>query len=138
MVRIANAITFNAKDSSTPKSDRIRDVHSKINLGSQVQGGKQYLVSGSYDYYHYMQDNFNDNGWGCAYRSMQTICSWMKYQSLTNRPVPTHKEIQRLLVEMGDKPKEFIGSSQWIGAIEISMLLNELYGVRLLLLYLNL
>jgi hypothetical protein len=85
-----------------------------------------------------MQDNFNDNGWGCAYSSMQSICSWMKYQSLTNRPVPTHKEIQRLLVEMGDKPKEFIGSSQWIGAIEISMLLNELYGVRLLLLYLNL
>jgi len=23
-----------------------------------------------------MQDKFDDNGWGCAYRSFQTIVSW--------------------------------------------------------------
>ena len=37
------------------------------------------LVSGRYTYHHYMQDNFNDDGWGCAYRSMQTIFSWFRY-----------------------------------------------------------
>lgn len=63
-----------------------------------MQGGKQYLVDGSYDYYHYMQDNMNDNGWGCAYRSMQTICSWLKLQQYTNKEVPSHKDIQKLLV----------------------------------------
>jgi len=88
------------------------------------------LVSGSYEYYHYMQDGLNDSGWGCAYRSMQTLCSWFKLQDYTNLPVPSHKDIQRTLVEMGDKPINFIGSSNWIGAIEISMLLNQLYGIE--------
>lgn len=37
------------------------------------------LVRGRYTYHHYMQDNFNDDGWGCAYRSMQTIFSWFRY-----------------------------------------------------------
>ena len=43
-----------------------------------------------------MQDNFNDNGWGCAYRSFQTIFSWFKLQGLTQKSVPTHKEIQQV------------------------------------------
>jgi hypothetical protein len=37
------------------------------------------LVSGLYAYYHYMQDLINDQGWGCAYRSLQTIVSWFRY-----------------------------------------------------------
>lgn len=94
-----------------------------------VMGGKVYLVNGSYDYYHYMQDNFNDDGWGCAYRSMQTICSWFLIQQYTTLPVPSHKEIQKMLVDLGDKNKSFIGSSNWIGAIEISMCLNQMYNV---------
>lgn len=36
------------------------------------------LVRGKYTYHHYMQDNINDDGWGCAYRSMQTIFSWFR------------------------------------------------------------
>lgn len=36
------------------------------------------IVRGKYTYHHYMQDNFNDDGWGCAYRSMQTIFSWFR------------------------------------------------------------
>ncbi len=33
------------------------------------------------------------------------------------------------LVDVGDKPRELIGSSQWIGAVEISYCLDRLYGV---------
>jgi hypothetical protein len=40
---------------------------------SKVVGGTQHTVKGSYLYYHYMQQRFNDKGWGCAYRSMQ-VC----------------------------------------------------------------
>lgn len=29
-----------------------------------------YTIQGSYLYYHYNHDNFNDEGWGCAYRSL--------------------------------------------------------------------
>lgn len=54
-------------------------------------GGQVYLVDGLYDYYHYMQDKFNDAGWGCAYRSLQTIISWFKLQHYTSKPVPGHR-----------------------------------------------
>lgn len=57
---------------------------------------KVYLVQGIYSYHHYMQDHMEDNGWGCAYRSLQTICSWFQQQGYTERPVPTHREIQQV------------------------------------------
>jgi Ufm1-specific protease 2 len=59
--------------------------------GAAVPGGEVSLVSGNYLYYHYMQDRFNDNGWGCAYRSLQTLCSWFLVQSYTSKTVPTHR-----------------------------------------------
>lgn len=58
---------------------------------------KVYLVQGIYSYHHYMQDRVDDNGWGCAYRSLQTICSWFQQQGYVQRPVPTHKEIQQVV-----------------------------------------
>ena len=101
-----------------------------------------------------MQDNFNDNGWGCAYRSFQTIFSWFKNESYTEKSVPTHREIQQVmlilqnkdsfkqyffllktlytikaLVDLGDKPSSFVGSSKWIGSMEISFCLNHFLGV---------
>jgi hypothetical protein len=84
-----------------------------------------------------MQDSFNDDGWGCAYRSMQTICSWFLLQHFSNLPVPTHTQIQSLLVELGDKKKDFIGSTQWIGAIEISLGLQHLYGIQCSVLHIS-
>lgn len=55
-----------------------------------------YLVQGVYSYHHYMQDRVDDNGWGCAYRSLQTICSWFQQQGYVERAVPSHKEIQQV------------------------------------------
>lgn len=60
--------------------------------------GGEITVSGHYEYKHYMQDDFNDDGWGCAYRSLQTIISWFRLQGFTSRPIPTHLEIQQCLV----------------------------------------
>lgn len=113
-----------------------------------VAGGKQYLVAGKYTYHHYMQvsydyftllivhkltilfkDNFNDDGWGCAYRSLQTLCSWFRFQGYSNHAIPTHGEIQKYLVNCGDKPSNFVGSRQWIGSTEVSMCLNEFMKV---------
>lgn len=96
---------------------------------SGVKEGTQYLVQGNYHYYHYMQQNFNDNGWGCAYRSLQTLCSWFKLQGYTSTPVPNHEEIQKYLVKIEDKPKSFINSKQWIGSTEVSMCLNGFLNV---------
>ncbi|KAK6924737.1 Peptidase C78, ubiquitin fold modifier-specific peptidase 1/ 2 [Dillenia turbinata] len=94
-----------------------------------VSGGVVSLIQGSYDYHHYLQDSFDDSGWGCAYRSLQTIISWFRHQHYTSIDVPSHREIQQCLVEIGDKDPSFIGSREWIGAIELSFVLDKLLGV---------
>ena len=65
-------------------------------------------VKGLYLYYHYGCDEFNDKvyyfffysihkGWGCAYRSLQSIYSWYLlngYKStLSSSSIPTHYEV---------------------------------------------
>ncbi len=86
---------------------------------------------GSYEYCHYGQDRFDDAGWGCAYRSLQTLASWFAAQHYTSRSAPpSHREIQNTLVKVGDKEASFAGSRQWIGAVELGFVLDELLGVQ--------
>ena len=47
-----------------------------------VKDGEVSAVQGIYSYHHYRQDRIDDSGWGCAYRSLQTIVSWFKYASM--------------------------------------------------------
>uniref|UniRef100_A0A0K8TZQ5 Probable Ufm1-specific protease 2 n=1 Tax=Bactrocera latifrons TaxID=174628 RepID=A0A0K8TZQ5_BACLA len=96
---------------------------------SGITDGRQYLVQGNYHYYHYLQQEMQDKGWGCAYRSLQTICSWFLLQGYTEKPVPTHREIQKYLVNIGDKQPSFVGSTQWIGSTEVSMCLQGFLNV---------
>lgn len=65
-------------DSGAGASERLQDVHQELALPGPRES--VHLVQGSYDYHHYMQDRFDDSGWGCAYRSLQTICSWFRLQ----------------------------------------------------------
>lgn len=104
-------------------------VNPHVGLKSTVAGGKQSLVQGKYTYHHYMQDKFNDDGWGCAYRSLQTLCSWFRLQGYSEHEIPSHEEIQKYLVKVGDKPKSFINSRQWIGSTEVSMCLNGFMNI---------
>lgn len=98
-------------------------------LVSSVKGGVVSTIYGYYSYHHYMQDKMDDNGWGCAYRSLQTIISWFRLQGYTDHPIPTHREIQQCLVDIGDKPKSFVGSRQWIGSTEVSFCLDQMLGI---------
>jgi hypothetical protein len=55
------------------------------------------------------------------------VLSWFIEQSYSAEfPIPTHKEIQQLLVSINDKPKEFIGSQEWIGAFEVCLIIGRL------------
>ncbi|RNA29814.1 ufm1-specific protease 2 [Brachionus plicatilis] len=128
VVRRENALVFNQKNKDLKYSKYLKNTHLSAKMSS-VKNGKISLVQGDYLYFHYMQDNINDNGWGCAYRSFQTIFSWFKFQSYTQKPIPTHREIQKCLVDLGDKPKDFIGSSKWIGSMEISFCLSKMINV---------
>ncbi|XP_075466286.1 ufm1-specific protease 2 isoform X4 [Ascaphus truei] len=124
-LRRANAYHF---PDEPYKDGYLRNPHVHLNP-PLVEGGMVSLVQGVYSYHHYMQDRMDDNGWGCAYRSLQTICSWFKYQGYSDRPIPTHKEIQQALVDVGDKPASFVGSRQWIGSIEVQLVLDQLLGI---------
>ncbi|XP_072040093.1 ufm1-specific protease 2-like [Amphiura filiformis] len=114
-------------------SDRKGDVYlTNTHVGlapSGVEGGTPSIVQGTYAYHHYMQDHFDDNKWGCAYRSLQTLFSWFRHQGYMDHSIPTHREIQQALVDVQDKPANFVGSRQWIGSIEVSTVLNQLLGV---------
>ena len=128
---VAHAIFQNGTPTERrEKQSRLRDVHSMAPglPRSHVPHGTTHCVRGAYEYYHYMQDRFDDNGWGCAYRSLQTLCSWFSLQNYTSLAPLTHREIQRVLVDI-DKPKAFLGSTEWIGAVELAYVLDERYGV---------
>ncbi len=44
--------------------------------------------------------------------------------------MPSHRDMQMALVEVGDKDKPFVGSREWIGSFEVSTVLNQLLGVK--------
>lgn len=132
-LRRANAFHF----PDVPYKDGyLRNPHINLNH-PMLENGKLYLTQGVYSYHHYMQDHMDDNGWGCAYRSLQTICSWFQQQGYVERSVPTHKDIQQALVDVGDKQNNFVGSRQWIGSIEVQTVLNQLLGVTSKILFVS-
>lgn len=57
-------------------------------------------------------------GWGCGYRTLQTLVSHLGKCS-GDSSVPTIREIQQILVDLGDKDKSFLKSRGWIGSFEV-------------------
>ncbi|XP_073953922.1 ufm1-specific protease 1-like [Choristoneura fumiferana] len=110
-----------------------------VHEGKEIDflSGKSYLVSGNYEYYHYLCDGFDDRGWGCGYRTLQTLCSWMNSNYHRNGSVPSIQAIQETLVELEDKPSSFLGSRQWIGSFEVCLVLDKLYDVPCKIIHVN-
>ncbi|KAJ8337754.1 hypothetical protein SKAU_G00367200 [Synaphobranchus kaupii] len=90
------------------------------------------LVAGDFLYFHYGCDGQDDRGWGCGYRTLQAICSWLQlnrpHLNTHDRP-PSLPEIQQALVTVGDKPPSFSGSREWIGTFEAALALDHFYDV---------
>ncbi|XP_034020362.1 inactive Ufm1-specific protease 1 [Thalassophryne amazonica] len=91
------------------------------------------FVTGEYVYFHYGCDGLDDRGWGCGYRTVQTLASWIRSnccpQEERDRPPPSLHQVQQALVTMGDKPASFSGSKEWIGTFEASLVLDYFYDV---------
>lgn len=118
------------------------DIKKKINtLSKNVHIGlptpltdpvKSSLIIGHYQYYYYGCDGQDDRGWGCGYRTIQTMASWLCHNwtaaDQETKP-PTLPEIQQALVSMGDKPGSFSGSREWIGTFEASLVLDYFFDV---------
>ncbi|CCW67168.1 unnamed protein product [Phytomonas sp. Hart1] len=94
-----------------------------------IEGATMHLVSGTYDYFHYRSDGFVDDGWGCAYRSLQTILSWFLHEGYLGLMVPSIQSLQKIIAVVDpDKARkpDFVGSKEWIGSIEIMLTLGHL------------
>jgi hypothetical protein len=44
--------------------------------------------------------------------------------------LPSHREIQQCLVDIGDKEAKFLGSRQWIGSMEVGFVLETKCGIQ--------
>ncbi|ETV81513.1 hypothetical protein, variant 1 [Aphanomyces astaci] len=102
----------------SPSLGHLVNVHVGIPVPEHVSTFS--LVQGKVEYYHYNHNGVQDKGWGCAYRSLQSLASWLWWNHYTELPVPSHRDIQDSLVRMGDKPPQFAGSKAWIGSVEVS------------------
>ena len=113
----------------------------KSNIDAVFINGKseKYQVIGSHKFFYYKCDGIDDIGWGCGYRTLQTMCSWIRLKLLENykiknitkdvKEVPTILEIQKILVKCEDKPQNFVGSRDWIGCFEASIVIDVLYDI---------
>ena len=68
----------------------------------------EYYTKGVYEYYHYGDQYQNDHGWGCAYRSLQTLLSWLNLQNHCKlSKMLTITEIQQIIdrINIGSQNK---------------------------------
>lgn len=108
-----------------------------LHLKFSNESSTSWYVKGKYQYFHYKCDGFNDVGWGCGYRTLQTICSWIREQMIAESPDKTDRiakppsilDIQKILVKSGDKHADFVGSREWIGCFEAMIVIDTLYDV---------
>ncbi|KRX05158.1 hypothetical protein PPERSA_06792 [Pseudocohnilembus persalinus] len=126
--------------------------HNEEELQDKLQNVDQYLTTkiqedgvfykyfGNYVFHHYLQDGQNDKGWGCAYRSCMSVISWFRENGYVDKDkvkVPSITEIQKMLIEMGDKEANFMNSSQWIGAFEVSFIIQKLIDIECKIIFLQ-
>jgi len=64
-----------------------------------------------------------------AYRSIQTLLSWVIISNSLNSEVPSINQQQRTLITIGDKKGNFFNSKTCIGAIEFLHILENITHV---------
>ncbi len=81
----------------------LADIHRAPRAPEDAPGAE--LVRGSNDFSHFGCQGLDDRGWGCAYRSLQTIASWALRAEggpAGSPPMaPSHREVQEALERCG-------------------------------------
>jgi Ufm1-specific protease 1 len=91
-----------------------------------------FQVDGDYKYFHYLCDNFNDVGWGCGFRVLQTLSSWIDPECA---PLSVEGMIA-LLDEIGEQETKdgswnpTRSKNPWIGTYEGFLILDRAYEVN--------
>ncbi|EDV59757.1 probable Ufm1-specific protease 1 [Drosophila erecta] len=98
-------------------------------LATPTEGGRTLVTRGAFNYFHYGCDGHQDAGWGCGYRTLQSAISWIQRRRGLSGHVPSIREIQQILVALGDKGPQFEGSRDWIGTLEEFYVIDVLHQV---------
>jgi len=103
------------------------------------QKSESFLTAGPFfHYFHYgVAGSQDDRGWGCGYRTLQTICSYINCKKNGSTDAPDLWSIQNTLVELKDKPDRFAGSRDWIGTFEAFLVIDHLFDVPCKILHAN-
>ena len=133
---------------SIDQTEPVLNLHLSTEQPPGKQSHKKALCCGDVEYHHYKLFGKNDTGWGCAYRSVQTTLSWIlrsddtsylhhcrdRLELLRNGErssiiLPSHTEIQEILVQVDGKDKSIVRSTQWIGTFEGAKIIEHLTAV---------
>ncbi|XP_078413585.1 ufm1-specific protease 2-like [Cetorhinus maximus] len=98
----------------------LRNVHKYIPAPNPDEF-KVSLVHGSYTFYHCVQDNASDYGWGAPYRCLQVVISWFNFQGYIDKPVPT---VAEFLIKINEEFVNDVVAKEWLKANEMVALLN--------------
>lgn len=79
-------------------------------------------------YYHYGSDGVDDRGWGCGFRTLQTILNWIrKSQKKENQiRIPSVPELLDIVNRFDPDPEQ---KNRWIGTFEAGLVVEEVVGV---------
>ncbi|KAL9275434.1 putative Ufm1-specific protease [Drosera capensis] len=139
ITQVANALGISNGVGASKGSTRkvpflLRDVHAGIpssggeSIGLFRMGLRLSLIA----------DDYRGSGFNTILHSMFppivvkifTTIQTQSFEDATNLELDVFREIQQTLVDIGDKDPSFIGSREWIGAIELSYVLDKLLGVK--------
>lgn len=130
-----------------PKYKLFENIHEL--LVDPTKDGETIMTREKYDYYHYGCDGVEDAGkelivffcfllinknltlvgYGCGYRTVQSVCSMLIRKLTVITQIPSILDIQKTLVKIGDKEPNFINSRGWIGTLEGSFIFDELFNI---------
>ena len=82
-----------------------------------------------YKLFHYKIDNFDDCGFGCSYRNLQTILSAYLLNNQNKFEIPT---IQSILYYFFPDYKNMSKKKLWIEPVQVSKYLKEMYDLNTL------
>lgn len=83
----------------------------------------------NYKLFHYKIDNFDDCGFGCSYRNLQTILSAYLLNNKNKFEIPT---IQSILYYFFPDYKNMSKKNLWIEPVQVSKYLKEIYDLNTL------
>ena len=85
----------------------LSEVLEQLQVEDAIENDNTDGFQGRLRYYHYGCDGHNDREWGCGYRTLQSLLSWVQLNRGLDRDIPSLTKVQDLLVEIGDKLPSF-------------------------------